>query len=117
MTVAVIPVAKPRMTQRDKWAQRPAVMKYRAFKDRLKMAIGFRDIPQPCKVTFHLPMPDSWSKRKRMATLGQPHLSKPDVDNLVKGLMDALYTDDAHIWSLWGEKRWAVDGRIEIEAL
>lgn len=30
------PVAKPRMTKKDKWAKRPCVMKYRAYKDMLR---------------------------------------------------------------------------------
>ncbi len=29
---------------------------------------------------------------------GQAHQQKPDADNMIKALMDALFTDDAHIW-------------------
>ena len=59
-------------------------------------------------------MPDSWSKKKRAAFDGIPHRNKPDVDNLAKGLFDGLYEDDAHIWSVWIEKRWSYAGAIEI---
>jgi hypothetical protein len=45
---------------------------------------------------------------------GRPHKNKPNVDNLVKGLMDAVYEDDAHIWAAWFEKRWGETGLIEI---
>lgn len=42
---------------------------------------------------------------------------KPDFDNMMKALMDALYEDDAHIWDsrvtkLWGEKGQIVIGEI-----
>lgn len=32
----IVPVPKPRMTQRDKWQKRPAVMRYRAFCDEVR---------------------------------------------------------------------------------
>ncbi len=31
---------------------------------------------------------------------GQAHQQKPDADNMIKALMDALFTDDAHILGL-----------------
>lgn len=100
------------MTRRDKWAQRDCVMRYRAFKDKVRES-GLT-LPQPGKVLFTLPMPGSWSKTKRASLDGQPHLLKPDVDNLLKALLDALYIDDAHIWSVAVEKRWGTAGSIAI---
>ncbi|MCY4883811.1 RusA family crossover junction endodeoxyribonuclease, partial [Salmonella enterica subsp. enterica serovar 1,4,[5],12:i:-] len=43
--------------------------------------------------------------------------AKPDFDNMVKALMDAIYEDDAHIWDsrvtkLWGEKGQIIIGEI-----
>ena len=87
-------------------------MEYRAYKDRVRL--WKVTLSQPCKVIFHIPMPESWSVKKKQANDGQPHLGKPDVDNLAKGLLDALYEDDAHIWSIWAEKRWAFTGAIEV---
>ena len=37
MEYPIIPLGKPRMTQRDKWAKRPAVLRYRAFKDECRL--------------------------------------------------------------------------------
>lgn len=115
MIIPVTPVAKPRMTRSDKWKTRDCVLRYRAYKDQLR---PFNiTLPDSCKITFHVPMPESWSKKKREAFDGLPHKNKPDIDNLAKGLFDALFEDDAHIWSVWMEKRWAQTGGIEITTL
>lgn len=112
------PVSKPRQTQQDKWKQRPAVMAYRAFADALRAqagALGFVLPVSGWSIAFYLPMPASWSKRKRAALDGQPHQQKPDCDNLLKAVMDALLEDDSVVWSIAGiEKRWAQEGRIVV---
>ena len=33
-------------------------------------------------VSFIMPMPKSWSKKKRAAMDGKPHTARPDIDNL-----------------------------------
>ena len=105
----ITPVPKPRQTQADKWKKRPAVMRYRAFADEARLKI--KTLPaQPIHVVFVLPMPPSWSVRKRVLHNYQPHLQKPDVDNLAKALFDALLPDgdeklyDVRISKLWGRK-------------
>lgn len=66
-------------------------------------------------ITFHLPMPQSWPKYKRAELDGELHRQKPDLDNLLKSLFDALHGEDCHIASLGRlEKRWAVTGSIDI---
>ncbi|MGJ7799988.1 RusA family crossover junction endodeoxyribonuclease, partial [Enterobacter hormaechei subsp. xiangfangensis] len=45
---------------------------------------------------------------------GKPHQSKPDFDNLVKALSDAIYEDDAHIWDARITKLWGEVGQIII---
>ena len=37
ITLNIVPVAKPRMTQSDKWKKRPVVQKYWKYKDDLKL--------------------------------------------------------------------------------
>ncbi len=66
-------------------------------------------------ITFVLPMPPSWSKKKRDAMDGQPHQQKPDLDNLKKSLLDALFEDDSHIWDARTSKVWGETGMIIIE--
>lgn len=103
----VEPVAKPRMTRRDVWAKRPCVLRYRAFCDRIRFLRV--KLPEPCRVVFYLPQPKSWSAKKRAAMAGQLHRQKPDLDNLLKALVDAVYKDDAHLAFICAEKRWATD--------
>ncbi|MCR4339433.1 MAG: RusA family crossover junction endodeoxyribonuclease, partial [Gemmatimonadaceae bacterium] len=39
---------------------------------------------------FRLPMPPSWSNKKRLAMIGQPHAQKPDIDNLLKAVLEIM---------------------------
>ena len=115
MRYPIEPVAKPRMTQRDKWKKRPCVLRYRAFKDQCR--VRRVKLPQPCRVVFHMPMPRSWTESERSAFDGLPHTQRPDLDNLVKALGDAVCKEDSHLWSIRAEKRWAYHGAIEIVAM
>lgn len=108
----ITPLAKPRMTQRDKWKKRPAVLHYRAFKDEVRLKRVY--IPQPCQIIFYIPMPKSWSKKKQSEMDGHAHTKKPDIDNLLKALMDAIFTDDSHIWNVHVIKKWSEKGGIRI---
>jgi len=119
--IAVTPVAKPRMTQRDKWQKRPGVLKYRALCDEVRMKV--KNVTpvlryQACEVSvsFHLPMPSSWSKKKKEKMDGTPHLNRPDLDNIIKAWCDALYPEDSVIWSIHATKFWAYKGSISYEA-
>lgn len=110
------PVGKPRMTQSDRWKQRPAVMRYRMFADELRFLAANRKfrLPDQFSVTFHLPMPASWPKKKREAMEGTPHQQKSDLDNLIKSVCDALREDDSTIWDVSARKLWAKEGKIVI---
>ena len=111
----IAPVPKPRMTQADRWKQRPAVLRYRAFADEVRI----RNVQLPCEgatIRFILPMPPSWSKKKRLEMNGKPHTQRPDLSNLLKALEDACHVDDAHIHHYAGlSKVWGTEGGIEIE--
>jgi Holliday junction resolvase RusA-like endonuclease len=100
--IPIEPVPKPRMTRSDAWKQRTAVVKFWAYKDALRSALKAEDIPDSYHVVFTLPMPASWSRKKRAAMLHQPHRSRPDKDNLEKGLLDALFEEDSHVWGRTG---------------
>lgn len=113
--IPVTPIPKPRMTRGDKWKQRPCVMRYREYKDEIRPYTT--DLTKSVKVTFYLPMPSSWSKRKKIKHHHQLHRSKPDVDNLLKGLMDAWMDQDQEVASIWVEKRWAQHGAISITTI
>ena len=109
---AITPVAKPRQTRSDKWKQRPAVMRYRAFADKVRAA-GLK-IGETLNVVFYMPMPKSWSKRKREKMRCEPHQQKPDIDNLVKALLDAVLDDDSHVYEIRAVKFWDEVGSFTI---
>jgi Holliday junction resolvase RusA-like endonuclease len=45
---------------------------------------------------------------------GMPHKQKPDADNLLKSVLDAVYASDAHVWDIRVIKLWADEGSIEV---
>lgn len=79
MLYKITPCPKPRMTARDKWKQRPPVLRYRAFKDEVR-AKGLSVPTSGAHVRFILPMPKSWSKKRKTEMNGRAHQQKPDVD-------------------------------------
>ncbi len=77
---------------------------------------GFIFPPVGASITFFVPVPPSWSKKKKKLYHGTFHQSKPDLDNLLKALMDSLMAEDKQIAHIELAKRW-VDfetGWIEI---
>lgn len=112
MIYPIMPIPKPRMTRSDKWKKRPCVMAYRAFKDEIR-ASGLT-LDDRSRIIFWLPMPDSWSKKRKALYYGKPHQQRPDLDNLYKAVLDSLYGEDSHIWCAQIEKRWGFNGAIEI---
>lgn len=104
------------MTQRDRWAHRPVIDAYYAFKDELNLKANLKRfaLPDQFTVVFQFPMPESWSGKKRERMAGTPHQQKPDLDNCVKSLLDCLKADDATVWDISARKLWADQGSIVI---
>jgi hypothetical protein len=112
----IAPVPQPRMNRSDRWRRRPCVLRYRAFRD--EVAALRICLPHRYHAIFVLPMPASWNARKRDAHRGQPHLTVPDVSNLLKALEDAaLPAGDSHLWDGRGTKIWGDAGRIVIRRI
>ncbi len=114
----ITPVAKPRMTRRDKFLYPPrkCVSQYRRFANTCRL----QKVKLPfcgAHVTFILPMPESWSEKKKKKFDGKPHQlkRKNDWDNLGKALSDAIYGEDSMIWDIHVTKRWGREGKIIIE--
>ena len=112
---------KPRMTQRDKWAKRAPVLRYRSWCDRVRAALDGRVIDENLVAelnwTAYFEPPSSWSKRRRVAAMGTRHRSKPDVDNVCKAILDCLWSDDSGIADVVARKRWDWKARLEIEII
>jgi Holliday junction resolvase RusA-like endonuclease len=71
-------------------------------------------------IQFDVPIPPSWSKRKRADALNRTLLptSKPDLDNMVKAVGDAMnkiaYADDSQVAFLTARKFYAAVGCIHV---
>ena len=100
-------VPKPRQTQSDRWRQRPCVLKYRAFADELRLKFGKVPDASSISVAFFIKTPDSWSKKKRELMANKFHQQKPDADNLLKAVVDALFSEDKGIAQIQCVKRWS----------
>ena len=92
-TVFGEPKAKPRMTRQDKWMKRPIVVQYRLWEDECKAVIAVPNGPLAITLKFFLPVPPSWSSKKRNSARGLPHTLKPDLDNLIKGCDGFIHND------------------------
>lgn len=77
------------------------------------------DFPLSIILTFHMPMPKKWSKKKKNEFLGKPHTKKKDIDNLCKYLFDTfngiLWIDDSLIWKISAKKIYAIEGLSVLE--
>ena len=123
----VIPMGAVRMTQSDRWKtnpnhvdpnkrQRGAVQKYFAFKTLIALQakqVGF-ELGEYLDAVYLIPMPASWSKKKKDSMNGMPCKVKPDTDNITKAVKDALKVNDGDVWWEKAEKRWAFKGSIII---
>lgn len=114
----VDPVAKPRMTQRDRWKKRASVLRYFAYRDAIRAQAGTFQLLGTLTIAFYLPVPKSWSGVKKDRLIDKPHEQRPDLSNLIKGFEDCFDHlegwDDSMVWRINAQKRWTRegDGRI-----
>ena len=83
-------------------------------------AKGFTLPSQGLCIRFFIPVPKSWSEKKKRLYHGTLHQSQPDIDNLVKSAFDSLVREDkyvGHIGSI--SKQWVnfETGWIEFEVI
>lgn len=117
ITLLVDPCPKPRMTRSDKWKKRPCVVKYFKFCDELRYQAKLNHyIPgNSLSLRFVIKMPKSWSKAKKREMNGTPHMTRPDLDNLLKAFKDSLLKEDSDVHTYVSiSKVWGQEGRIEI---
>jgi len=123
-TVNVNPMGAVRMTQRGKWKSDSA-QRYLAYKSQ----IGFearKHIKTPLSgpvhavIRFYYPIPSRFNKlQKEKARNGElAPVVKPDLDNCVKGIFDALnkiaWNDDNQVIAASASKLYSDQPRIEI---
>ena len=76
-------------------------------------------------VVFYMPIPKSYSNKRKLALDMQPHLIKSDLDNLIKMILDRaegiLFDNDKRIYSIRAEKiysdRVGIDITLNYEVL
>lgn len=126
-----VPVGKgrPRLTTRGGFAHAYTPAKTRDAEATITArAIQYRpSSPFECalhvRITFIFPVPASWSNKKRAAALTNNigHVTKPDIDNLVKATLDALcgpfFLDDKQIASLHAVKCYGPTPMTEISIM
>ena len=119
-----VPKARPRVTCRGTYTPKRTKDAMEKIKEVIEEHPDCPDKPLsgPVSVimTFYVPMPKSWSKKKRGEMLAEPVAKKQfDIDNLEKTVYDALngilWEDDGQIWKHTVKKVWSNTGRIELQ--
>lgn len=106
MAFSVIPMGAPRMVRSDKWRKRPVVLRYFDYRAQLQLQAGtWMPEAHSMWLVFLIPMPESWTIKKKTEMRYMPHQQKPDKDNLEKGFLDA-FGEDQHIWDGRVSKLW-----------
>ena len=122
----ITPCPAPRMTRSDKWRQpthpdpskrrRECVAKYFKFREEFIWLCKQQrfQLKDTLEIIFYLPMPDSWSKKKKTEMFMKPHQQRPDCDNMIKSVCDSFGIDDGFVWHINAKKFWHTEGRIII---
>jgi len=101
------------------YKRRLQLEKYNKYKEELKQEaqrIGFEMPHCNTWIKFFMPMPASWSKKKKARMNFEPKQSMPDLSNLIKAMEDSLLAQDNIIWDYRVSKYWydSTKGFIEV---
>lgn len=122
---------RPRVTARGgKFAHAYTPKRTKDFEDAIrfefmasnceKMPVYDKDIPLYVILTFGFGVPKSYSKKKREACLNGEIFptKKPDTDNIIKSVLDALvgaaYADDSQVITIIADKIYAEEPFVEV---
>jgi Holliday junction resolvase RusA-like endonuclease len=105
--------ARPRVTANGTYMPKS----YQAARKALRTAFGAVTVRSPwiVRVTAVRQMPASWSHKRRAGMDGTWCLTKPDIDNIVAGVLDALFEEDSAVVSVSGMKLWGTAHEIKVE--
>ena len=76
--------------------------------------------PIRISLSFIFDVPSGWNKQQRSDALSglMPHISKPDIDNIEKMVLDGMngvvYYDDSQVSEVFKRKRYGSGNRIEV---
>lgn len=69
-------------------------------------------------MVFAFPPNCKWSRKRKRAVVGRACQHKPDIDNLIKAVLDALngiaYTDDSKISSVYASKQYRLEPSVTV---
>lgn len=121
----VIPMGAVRMTKSDTWKtnpnhpdpkkrQRDCVRRYFGFKNQINAQANQMKyaLKETLEIIFLIPMPATWSEKKKKSMNKMPVKTRPDIDNYLKAFMDSLTAEDGFVWKINSEKRYAYKGSI-----
>ena len=121
------PKGRPRMTRRGKVYTPAKTVAYERtisiFAQVAASRMATRDemlFEGPVMVTIHchFKMPKSWSRKRKEAMLYEPHIQLPDLDNLVKSVLDGLnqtygiWDDDKQVAAVTATKHWSEESSV-----
>lgn len=115
---APIPLARPRLSRYPHSVFNPQEKEMKAAEWDLKFQAPDTPMEGPISmdVVFYMPIAKSMYKTRRTALMDKPHASRPDIDNLLKFLLDAakcLYKDDSQVCKLTAVKIYSDNPRTE----
>lgn len=109
---------RPRFSKRGNFVQTYMPATYTAHKAFIQKQMPKVMLKSDLIVTieFLFNPPKSWSNKKRLAMIGQYKRTKPDIDNLIKTVLDAankhLWKDDNQIVEVRSFKKYADEPKI-----
>ena len=120
-----IPQSRPRFTRGGHAYED---MKVRGYKSMVaRMARIFMGADEPlkgplsCRLTFRMPIPSSYSAKKRNALNDGWMIKKPDLDNLAKSVLDAfngiIWEDDSQVCVLEVRKIYGEEEGVDVEVV
>lgn len=112
---------RPRFRNTGRYVQTYMPASYTKHKDFIREQMPNVLLNGNLKVTlsFYFKVPKSWSNRKKLLAIGQYKRTKPDIDNLIKTVLDAandhLWKDDNQIVEIHSFKQYAEGPKIILE--
>ncbi|WP_145422770.1 RusA family crossover junction endodeoxyribonuclease [Staphylococcus haemolyticus] len=112
---------RPRFRNTGRFVQTYMPASYTKHKDFIREQMPNVLLNGELKVTlsFYFEPPKSWSNRKRLLAIGQYKRTKPDIDNLIKTVLDAanekVWNDDNQIVEIHSFKQYAEEPKIILE--
>lgn len=113
------PLKRPKFVRRGPHSFAVNTQKQEMIFDKIKLSTQVKLIEGPVHmfIVFHMPIAASWSQKKRDFVKEKYCPTKPDLDNLIKYLLDVLtgiaFHGDQQVVSIEAEKVYSDEPRTE----